>query len=146
MLTVRQARVQFSARHTREDFPTEPILAIKRWRGTSTNGDGWLYILYECDGMNVQYVLNYQNIDIKIEDNYAIWYYHVNKFLGAVLNQQGLKRKRKVPCAFGSCVLIFEKSCEVTPSRCWPRYRIEYRLNVRTCIPFWKLHERISRQ
>jgi hypothetical protein len=36
-LAVRQARVQFSARHHREVFPTQ---AMKKWREASANDDG----------------------------------------------------------------------------------------------------------
>ncbi len=43
---VRQARVQTSARHTKDT----DINAMRRWKETSTN-DG--YVKYECDGMNV---------------------------------------------------------------------------------------------
>ncbi len=58
-LAVRQARIWFSARHHREVFPIFPLSwpAMRRWRGTSANCDGWMMNVMEW-----MYVLQkYQN-------------------------------------------------------------------------------------
>jgi hypothetical protein len=52
-----KARVQFSGRHTRKDFSAEPTGDEEMERNLSE----WrrMNVLYECDGMNIQFVLNY---------------------------------------------------------------------------------------
>ncbi len=46
-LAVRQARVRFSARHHREDFPTEQTSDEEMERGLSEWR--WINVLHECD-------------------------------------------------------------------------------------------------
>jgi hypothetical protein len=47
LLAVRQARVQFSARHRREVFPTEHASDEEMERGLSEWR--WINVLFECD-------------------------------------------------------------------------------------------------
>ncbi len=66
-LALRQAIVRFSARHPRGRFFPLSWPAMNRSRGTAANGDGWMYLLYKCDAMNV--------CNIKYQIKLKVWHH-----------------------------------------------------------------------
>ncbi len=50
-LALRQPQFDFRLGTPEGGFSHWP--AMKRWKGTSANGDGWMYLPYKCDAMNV---------------------------------------------------------------------------------------------